>query len=477
MTPPSIAACIVASLGLFLGFGRAVGADDNATLPNPTVASLRALRVSGSPGWRREAMAQLERRSHDSGTPIESREERTALLQEAITLMGTPELFVEPWKPAAGSVSAIFDFEENRSLELDGAGILSLHDLATGAVKRTPAARAVPDLRLVRYQPTTGWVALIDREHRWNFRSLTGDPGDFTGEPVSDDRSAWVSFHPEVRRMALPSSGAGSNGLALSPLPPRESSGIRRIALPGVADRFEFSPSGTRLAALVPGENGLWILQPSLDRLQDRIELDTPPVDLSWMPDARHVVVAGTNAVWIVDAQDGSVQPVPGGLRGITALALNESGSLLAVARDSGRLELWDFKAVHLLLGIRVGDSAIQRIQWDPKSSRLAVTLAGEPLPRLIGVSLSRDVVRFLPRGETVLPDSGATPTLRLDEHRVWIRRESGDEVELPAPADLRSAAMSPNGAWIHLRAEDGAVTEWNLPRLRERLKRLGLGW
>ncbi len=475
MTPPSIAASIAAGLCLFLGFGPLVRADDNAT--HSTAASLRALRLSGKPGWRRAAISLLERHGTNSSSVADPAAERTALLQEAVTLIGTSELFAESWKPATESVSAILDLEGACSLELDAAGVLSVRDLATGAVRRTKAARAVPDQRVVRFHPATGWVALIDREHHWSFRSWTGDPGDFTGDPVSSDRSAWVSFHPEVQRVALPSSVAGSVGLALSPMPPRDASGVRQVGLPAASDRFEFSPSGTRLAALVPGESALWMIQPSLDRVQERIALEAPPVDLSWMPDARHVVVAGSNAVWTVDAQEGSVQTVTGNLRGITALALNESGLLLAVACDSGRLELWDFKAVHPLLGIRVGDAAIQRIQWDPKSSRLAVTLAGDPLPRLIGVSLSRDVVRFVPRGETVLQDSGGTPTLRLEGHHIWIRRDSGDEIELPAPTDLKSAAVSPNGAWVHLRGEDGAVTEWNLPRLRERLKRLGLAW
>lgn len=477
MTPHSIAALLTVCLGLLLEFGLTTRAADSNTDTVTMSASLRALRESGAPGWRREAIARLERRPHTTSATVDSAAELKALLQEAVTLIGTPELFVEPWKPATETVSAILDLEGGFSLELDSAGALSVRDLTTGAVKRSKSAGPIPDRRVVRFDPTTRWLALVNREQHWSFRSLKADAGDCTGDSVSNSASAWIAFHPEVQRVALPSFMAGSIGLALSPLPPREVSGIRRIALPGVADRFEFSPSGTRLAALVPGESGLWMIQPSLDRVQERIDLEAPPVDLSWMPDARHVVVAGTNAVWTVDAQDGSVVLVTGSLRAITALALNESGSLLAIARDSGRLELWDFKAVHLLLGIRVGDSRIQRIQWEPKTSRLAVTVAGDPFPRLIGVSLSRDVVRFVPRGETVLQDSNGTSPLRLEGHRIWIHRESGDEIELPAPADLKSAVVSPNGAWVHLRGEDGAVTEWNLPRLRERLKRFGLAW
>ncbi len=49
--------------------------------------------------------------------------------------------------------------------------------------------------------------------------------------------------------------------------------------------------------------------------------------------------------------------------------------------------------------------------------------------------------------------------------------------VALPAPTMMRSPAFSPDGQWLALPGEKSGVQLWNLPRLRQHLRELGLDW
>jgi WD40 repeat protein len=373
-------------------------------------------------------------------------------------------------------VSGFFDLATSRALELDASGRLSVRDLDSGAMKNTLPARSVPDRQLIRWDATSGWLALVDREGRWSFRAPGQERTEVTWEIHPPSIPAWLAFHPELPRMATPDASAAHPGVLLSPLPPHGEEGVRRIPLPSTPHRLEFSPSGTRLAAVCSNQPALWVLQPSLEQVQAQVRLPEAPVDFAWLPDARRVAVAGTRAIWVVDVQEESVRQFAGDVRDVSAIALNESGTLLAIGLSSGRIELWDFKAAQRIAGLGVATGAIQRIQWDPKATRLSVASAGASMPRLLGVSISRDIVHFLASAETRLPEQ-ASAGVRRDGNRVWIRVDPKDtrELELPAPSDLKSAAISANGAWVQLRGGEDAVTEWNLPRLSERLKRFGL--
>ena len=474
MTRSFIAAILAAGQGLLaLCTFAAVAAD----APSPLSAeTLRTLREAAAPGWRREALKRLEAHGRDPQRTNASPQTLAALAQEAVRAVGTPELFLEAWTPTSGSLSGIFDLNTGRALELNSAGSLLIRDLASGATRETWPARTVPERQLVRFDPTSGWLALINREGYWSFRRLGKEHPEVTWDSPPPFNSAWVSFHPELPRIATPEPAATSPGVRLSPLPPRGPEGVRRIPLPSAPHRLEFSPSGTRLAALCRNQPALWVIQPSLEQVQEQVRLPDVPVDFSWLPDARRVVVASPQAVWIVDAQEGSVRPFDAEVHDVTAIALNESGTLLAAGLTSGRIEVWDFKAARRIAGLQAAGSAIQRLQWDAKATRLSITAAGEATPRLAGVAMSRDLVHFLAPSETQLPEAPEAG-LRRDGHRVWVRLDpkSGLELELPAPTDLKSAAISPNGAWVQLRGGDDAVTEWNLPRLSERLKQFGL--
>jgi hypothetical protein len=474
VTRSSIVATLAAGLGL-LALGRfpAVSAEASSTL---TAESLRTLREAAGPGWRREALKRLEAHGRDQQRTNASSQTLAALAQEAVWVVGTPELFSETWTPTPGSVSAVFDLNSGRALELDPSGTLSIRDLASGVTVETRPARSVPDRQVVRFDPTSGWLASIDREGHWSFRGLGKEHREVTWDAAPASMPAWISFHPELQRIATADPAATNPGVRLSPLPPRGPEGVRRISLPSAPHRLEFSPSGTRLAALCSNQPALWVIQPSLEQVQEQVPLPDVPVDFAWMPDARRVVVAGPRAIWIVDAQEGSVWPFDAEVHDVAAIALNESGTLLAAGLTSGRIELWDFKAARRIAGLPAAGSAIHRLQWDAKATRLSVTAAGEATPRLAGVSISRDLVHFLAPSETRLPEQ-PDAGLRRDGHRVWVRLDpkSALEIELPTPKDLKSAAISANGAWVQLRGGDDAITEWNLPRLNERLKRFGL--
>ena len=474
MTRSSIAATLAAGLGLLsVCTFPAVAAESSSPL---TAESVRTLRESAAPGWRREALKRLEVHGRDPQHTNAAPQVLAALAQEAVRVVGTPELFPEAWTPSPGSVSGIFDLTTGRALELNPAGSLSVRDLASGAIQETRPARSTPDHLVVRFEPISGWLALIDREGHWSFRCLGKEHPEVTWDSPSQSIPAWISFHPELQRIATPDPSASNPGVRLSPLPPRGLEGIRRIPLPSAPHRLEFSPSGTRLAALCSNQPALWVIQPSLEQVQEQVQLPGVPIDFSWMPDARRVVVASPQGIWIVDAQEGSVRPFAAEVHDVAAIALNESGTLLAVGLASGRIELWDFKAARRIAGRQAAGGTIHRLQWDAKATQLSVTAAGEAMPRLTGVSISRDIVHFLAQSETRLPEQ-PNAALRRNGNRVWVRVDpkSTQEIELPAPVGLKSAAISANGAWVQLRGDDDAISEWNLPRLGERLKRFGL--
>ena len=49
--------------------------------------------------------------------------------------------------------------------------------------------------------------------------------------------------------------------------------------------------------------------------------------------------------------------------------------------------------------------------------------------------------------------------------------------IDLPAPTMMRSPAFSADGQWLALPGEKSGAQLWNLTRLRERLRALGLDW
>lgn len=448
-----------------------------------TAAPLQAIRESGKPGWRTEALDWLDRHADTFRAAAQtlSPETRSALIQEAIVIFGTPEVALEPWKPATGTTAAWIDLETKRSIQVAESGEISVHDLDSGAVKTRYPASTPRDRRLVRFDPRSGWLASINDDGRWNFRLLSegtnASSGAVPGTALLPKLTPRISIHPEFSRFAIASAQASSPGLQFGPLPPQGETGVRRVPLPATPTRFEFSPSGTRLATLCDGLPALMVIQPALDQVESHIPLDAVPTDLSWMPDARQLLVATPAGMRRVDTQEKTAVPFGPPLEEITALAVSDNGALLALARPGPELELWDSKSVHPIASVELTGSPIERIQWSPRAVRLVVQQKDEAVPRLISFSVSRDLVHLVPGGEKVVTNTPPSSVARWEKHGVWLVRTNGSEIRLPNSDNLQRLGLSPNGAWLHLHREDGSVEEWNLPAIQRRLARYGLVW
>ncbi len=468
---------------LFLGTLLGVCASGAETESNLTAGPLQAIRESAKPGWRTEALEWLEQHASALRTnaPSLSSGTRTALIQEAIVIFGTPEVAIEPWKPATGTLSAWIDLETKRSIQLAASGEITVHDLDSGAVKTRYPASTPRDRRLVRFDSRSGWLASINDEGRWSFRLLSegtnASSGAVIGTNLLPNQAPRISIHPEFSRFAIAGPKSSAPGLQFAPLPPQGDTGLRAISLPASPTRFEFSPSGTRLATLCDGLSALMVIHPALDQVESQIPLDAVPTDLSWVPDARQLLVATPAGIRRVDTQEKTATPFGPPLEEISALAVSDNGALLALARSGPELEVWDSKSIHPIASVELTGSPIERIQWSPRAVRLVVQQKDEAVPRLISFSVSRDLVHLVPTGEKVVTNTPPASVVRWEKDGVWLVRTNGGEIRLPNSDNLQRLGLSPNGAWLHLHREDGSVEEWNLPAVQRRLARYGLVW
>ena len=449
-----------------------------ADVQRATAERIRTLREAAAPGWRQTALELLRHRSPSAGAPTSihpsSPDGANAEVQEAVTILGTEELWFESWKPGSNTLSTLLDLNQGRSLELEDSGLIRVRNLVDGReLLRLPVA-SPPDRNLVGLDPMGEWIASTDPTAGWRFRGVsTADlPSTL---PLKSQGTAWISFHPVQPRLAIPGSDGSHPELWIGPLPLRGMTGVRRIPLPGVPFRCTWSPSGTRLAVLCRSLSAVVLIDPAQEGEVGRLEFPEQPVDFAWMPDARRILVATAAGISTGDTQTQTVEPFAATIGGPTAVDITDNGALMAVAVRTGRLEVWDFKAARRIAGIP--SEPVNGLHWSPDATRLEIRREGTPTPRLAGFSMTRDVVHFVPPGATILPDSPQGPLLRWGTNGVWLKRGGGLPVRLPANAPISGAAVSPNSEWLHVKTADGVVREWNLVRLRQRLGAMGLEW
>ncbi len=159
-------------------------------------------------------------------------------------------------------------------------------------------------------------------------------------------------------------SGCG-NSNSKSP-EPKETITARMLVEPGALvgsgpSSFAWSPTGARLSYVAPGENGsadvFWLYDPATGA--KRVILDpsslSDSIDLTsaqWSPQGDTLLLSGTNALWLLDVDTGTLTSfVEGGA--VDAPAFLPSGAAVSFVREND------------LYTARINDGAVERFTFD----------------------------------------------------------------------------------------------------------------
>lgn len=230
--------------------------------------------------------------------------------------------------------------------------------------------------------------------------------------------------------------------MATLPVPP---------SLPLTANHW--SPDGTALAALSPGE--LQILTLRDGSLRSLPVAVGEPLFLAWHPDASAVVAIGEGAAVLVQLADGAVTPL-GGLDGASSrYALmggwSPDGERLLVARDEGQGWLWT-RSGELLAEPERDRNVI--VAWHPSGDRFL--LSGSPWETTATVFDRDGTLIFERAGVALTPWAPATDRwlASVDKQAHLADAASGDRI-----TPVVSANPIYRGTWGGIRRSPGAST------------------
>jgi WD40 repeat protein len=253
----------------------------------------------------------------------------------------------------------------------------------------------------------------------------------------------------------------------------------------GPIETLTFSPTGNLLAtAQQDGTVTLW--DPVSGRTVRTLTAGSQPVyGVAFSPDAKILITAaGDGSVTFWSAVNGRrVRSVRAG-RTVNAVAVNRSGTLLAVAARS-RVVLYGMRSGRVERVLEANAGQVQTVAFSPDGRMLAAGTVGDSnyppavpiwdttsgrLLKLIGAPnavTAINAVAFSPDGDT-LASGGAT--LGTDASLIlWDARPAPGFRVLRAGAAVNGVAFSPNGEQVAATGIDDKVIIWDLRSGRRR--------
>jgi WD40 repeat protein len=211
-----------------------------------------------------------------------------------------------------------------------------------------------------------------------------------------------------------------------------------------------FSPNGRYLAA--GGRLGMAIWKVAGAAGRPRLERLVKPwptwtTALAFSPDSRLVACDANEPLRIWDVEEGRARPIPprelvGGALTLTFLPVS---GLLALVSKTSVPEVWDLKTNRLVCVLKPEVSGRRRLQfgWAVAASDDGEWLAVNGMPVSIHDWTRKELLLALPR----------------ERNAVW------------------SMAWGRGRELFATGTADGRLVVWDVPRLREQLRRLGLDW
>lgn len=302
------------------------------------------------------------------------------------------------------------------------------------------------------------------------------DFGDFVNE-----RLFGVPSRPKVvKPVALKRAVAPAEPESASPPAPKPPFGTDKqratdIAMPEQVPRaIGFLQHGAILAATTEdGVVRLWDVQTGTPRKTLATRVLTPAA-LAVFPNTQWVAAMDPDQSITIFDPLGNAETVltPETPHDIVAMAVSQTGRLLAEAADDGSVTIWEISQKRRLQKISAGKSRTELLLFTPDERMLAVVDNAGDLSLLdCGdgklVSHRRAHARpiasaaFAPDGRRIATTDG------VRELRIWTVPAPGIEwppaiAAAEVPRAINRVAFSPDGAWLLATANDGDIHVWN---------------
>jgi WD40 repeat protein/serine/threonine protein kinase len=475
-----------------------------------TLSETRALRLVREPGWRYQALKNLQKLAQTDvprRDPVELRGEAVAALleldaREVLRLQGHEDFvrgldFSPDGRTLAsadyrGSVR-LWDTAEGKNLKEIPNGTIQTRASWWEGLQGYPAVRFHPERPLLAYNALGGRIgfhALADQpgplpqvEHPAEARALALDGrGRLLAVGWADGRVGVYDTLTRTRRQLLTTMPAAWQaapellGLAawgarpgldnLGALAALDARARPRLAVP--------PPHFFVCVALSPDGGTLAVAGPDNQIEVRSVDGPRPPVllhghrlavrGLAFSPDGRFLASAsndGSARVW--EAATGrEVLALLGHGALVSGLAFNPTGSLLATCSDDQTARLWDTRSGRLLVTLRPGLGALTAIAFDPAGTRLALAgqqigifeiTGAQELRRLAGHTTYLDAVAFDPLRPRLATGSQDT-TVRL-----WDLRTGREVQRIANGHGVGALAFSGDGELLAVGAHNRAGT------------------
>lgn len=145
----------------------------------------------------------------------------------------------------------------------------------------------------------------------------------------------------------------------------------------GLIRSSAFSPDGTTVATGAD-DGTLRFWDASSGASLSTLDIEAPVLALDWSSDGKHIAVAlarAANNLQVVDAEAMAiVKSLQAPTAGVTSLAFDPGGAMLAVGAAEGVLSIWDADTYNLLT-TRETDAGVQAVSFSPDNSMVVLSL------------------------------------------------------------------------------------------------------
>lgn len=223
------------------------------------------------------------------------------------------------------------------------------------------------------------------------------------------------------------------------------------------------------------------------------------PFTLAFSPDEKTIASAGWDFVvrlWDVDTRRPIGQPLQAHRDGIATVAFSPHGNLLASGSHDGTIIIWDMKSRSPVRTLKQPSSfrpwTVMSVAFHPNGVTLAAAYEGINIalwdvgtgkllgPELRGHQFTVQDLAFSPDGRTLASagDGGRIHLWDVERYRhktildVSVAPSNDlsiNSVKVAIPGSVICVAFSPDGKWLAAGGDDGKITLWQFPALKQK--------